>query len=186
MDEYLDEMKADIDKAVEALQRDFVKVRTGRASPSLLENVVCQVASYGASMPINQLATVTAPDARLLVVTPWDKTTLHDVERGIVSAALGLNPSSDGQIIRVPVPALTKDRREQLVKQVRQMSEQAKVRIRQVRKDYNDIFRNAEKDKEISEDESRRYVGRVQEITDSGIKAVDDATSAKEAEVLEV
>ena len=186
MEEYLESMIEDMDKALEALDGSLSKVRTGRATPKLLDGVQVHVASYGATMPLNQLATVTAPDARLLVVTPWDKTTMHDCERGIVAAGLGLNPSNDGQIIRVPVPALTAERREDLVKQVRRHGEDAKIRIRQVRREYNDIIKGAEKDKEISEDDSRRYQGRIQESTDSYIAKIDSAVEAKEAEVQEV
>ncbi len=186
MDEYLEEMQADMNKAHDALLRDFLKVRTGRATPALVENVNVTVASYGASMPVNQLATVVAPDARLLVLTPWDKTTIHDIERGIVAAGLGLNPSNDGQVIRVPVPALTKDRRDHLVKQVRKMVEDAKQRIRHVRRDYNDMFKTAEKDKEISEDELKRLLSKVQEATDGAVKRTEATGGDKESEVLEV
>ena len=137
-------------------------------------------------MPINQLATVQAPDARLLVVTPWDKTTLGDIERGIVAAGLGLNPSNDGQLIRVPVPALTQDRRKELVKQVKRAGEDAKVRLRHVRRDYNDIFKNGEKDGDISEDENRRLQGLVQDATDRHVAELVKMVEEKEAEVLEV
>jgi len=186
MEEYLEAMNEDMEKSYAALHHDFQKVRTGRAAPSLVENLSIAVVSYGANMRLNELATVKAADARLLVLTPWDKTTIHDIERGIVSAGLGLNPSNDGKVIRVPVPALTKERRDDLVKQVRKMAEDAKVRIRHVRREYNDTFKNAEKDKEISEDECRRLLSIVQEATDAAIVRVDDATKGKEAEVLEV
>lgn len=186
MDEYLESCKDDMVEALDGLQAQLGKVRTGRATPKLLDPVQVTVQSYGATMPINQLATISAPDARMLVVTPWDKTTITDIERGIVQAALGLNPSNDGQIIRVPVPALTADRRKDLVKQCRKVAEDAKVRVRQVRREYNDIFKTAEKDGEISEDDLRGFLSGVQEVTDAYIKKVDAAVDTKEQEVLEV
>lgn len=186
MDEYLESMEEDMASVGESLVKGLAKVRTGRATPKLLDGIQVEVASYGAVMPINQLATVQAPDARLLVVTPWDKTTLTDLERGIVAAGLGLNPSNDGQVIRVPVPALTKERRLELVKQVRRAGEDAKVRLRHVRREYNDMFKNGEKDGDISEDENRRLQSLVQDATDRNISALSKLVEEKEAEVLEV
>ena len=186
MDEYLDSLKEDMDKAVEALEKSLATVRTGRATPKLVDGVVVQVASYGESMPINQLATVQAPDPRLLVITPWDKTTINDIQRGIVQAGLGLNPSTDGQVIRVPVPPLTAERRADLVKQVKNYGEDAKIRVRHVRREYNDIFKTSEGDGEISEDQLHRYLAKVQESTDAYVKKVDATVEAKEAEVQEV
>jgi ribosome recycling factor len=186
MDEYLESMEEDMVGVAASLQKELAKVRTGRATPKLLDGLQVEIASYGAVMPINQLATVQAPDARLLVVTPWDKSTLTDLERGIVAAGLGLNPSNDGQVIRVPVPALTKERRLDLVKQVRRAGEDAKVRLRHVRREYNDIFKNGEKDGDISEDENRRLQGLVQVSTDKHIEALSGLIDGKEAEVLEV
>ena len=186
MDDYIDAMKEDMDKALGALAASLQTVRTGRATPQLVDNVTVNVPSYGATMPLNQLATVQAPDARLLVVTPWDKSTLPDVERAILAADLGLNPSSDGQIIRVPVPALTADRRQDLVRQIRKFAEDTRIRVRHVRREYNDIFKGAEDDGDISEDDLRRFLSRVQEQTDSEIKRIDVTAEAKEAEVLEV
>ncbi|MCA9570748.1 MAG: ribosome recycling factor [Myxococcales bacterium] len=186
MDEYLEAMEDDLKGAMDALGRDLLKVRTGRASPKLVEDLVVAVASYGANMPLNQLATVQAPDARLLVITPWDKSTISDIEKSIIAAGLGLNPSSDGQVVRIPVPALTKERRQELVKMCRSMGEDIKVRVRHVRREYNDTFKGAEKDGDISEDDMRRLLKSVQELTDKYIAAVDARVSAKEAEVLEV
>jgi ribosome recycling factor len=137
-------------------------------------------------MPLNQLATVQAPDARLLTVSPWDKSTIADIEKGIIAAGLGLNPSNDGQIIRVPVPPLTQDRRKDLVKQVKAAAEEAKVRLRHIRREYNDTFKNGEKDGEVSEDQLHRLLAKVQDVTDDFVKKVDDLGNAKEAEILEV
>lgn len=186
MEEYLEAMDEDMTSAVDALKEELAKVRTGRASPKLLDSVQCDVATYGAVMPLNQLATVQAPDARLLVVTPWDKTTINDVMKGIVAAGLGLNPSTDGQVVRVPVPPLTAQRRQDLVKMVKKYGEDAKIRIRRVRKEYNDTFKTAEKDSEISEDELKRLLDKVQKSTDEHVSKVDALLEAKEAEVLEV
>ncbi len=184
MDEYLEAAADDMNGALEALGRELAKIRTGRATPKLLEPV--QVEAYGSMMPLNQVATVKAADARLLVVDPWDKTTIQAIERGIVSAGLGLNPSSDGQIVRVPVPPLTQDRRKDLVRQVKSLGEDSKVRIRHIRREYNDTFKSAEKDGDISEDELRRFLAKVQELTDAHVAKVESALDAKEKEVLEV
>lgn len=186
MDEYLEAMGDDLRSAEQALEHDLLKVRTGRASPKLVEDLSVLVSSYGTSMPLNQLATVQAPDARLLVITPWDKTTIGDIERGILQAGLGLNPSSDGQVVRIPVPALTKERRQDLVKMCRAAGEEIKVRMRHIRREYNDTFKTAEKDGEVSEDDMHRLLKSVQELTDGFTKRVDVKVQAKEAEVLEV
>jgi ribosome recycling factor len=186
MEDYLEAMADDMDGALEALKRDLAKIRTGRASPKLVDGIHVTVASYGASMPLNQLATIQAADARLLVITPWDKTTIGDIERAILGSDLGLNPSSDGQLVRVPVPPLTAQRRQDLGRQVRKTGEDAKIRVRHVRREYNEIFKSAEKDGEASEEESRRLVAKVQAATDASIKKIDDLVGAKESEVLEV
>lgn len=186
MEEYLEAMIDDMNSAIDALEKDLLKVRTGRATPKLVDGVQVQVQSYGAVMPLNQLATINAPDPRLLVITPWDKSTIIDIERGIVQAGLGLNPSNDGQVIRVPVPALTAERRQELVRQVKKIGEDAKIRIRHVRREYNDIFRQAEKDGELPEDDTRKMLDKVQSSTDENVKKVDELVEAKEAEVSEV
>jgi len=186
VNEYLSAMKDDMKSSIESLKKSLATVRTGRATPALLDSVNVLVASYGASMPIKQLATINAPDARMLVVTPWDKSTISDIERAIGAAALGLNPSNDGQVVRVPVPALTGDRRQELVRRARSMGEDHKVRVRGVRKEYNQIFKDAEADKEISEDDLDRYLKQVQKSTDEYSSALDSLVSAKEAEIVEV
>lgn len=186
MDEYLESMDDDMKGALESLARELSKIRTGRATPKLLEGVQVLVQSYGTSMPINQLATIQAADARLLVVQPWDKSTISDIERSIVAAGLGLNPANDGQVVRVPVPPLTQERREELVKLVRKAGEDAKVRIRHVRREYNEIFRSAEKEGDVSEDESRKLQARVQDATDRFVAQIDTTVASKEEEVLEV
>lgn len=186
MDEFIIAAEDDMKGAIDSLSRELGKVRTGRATPKMLETVQVHVASYGAVMPITQLATIQAPDARLLTVTPWDKTTLRDIERGILEASLGLNPNNDGQIIRVPVPPLTADRRRELVRTVQKTGEETKVRVRGVRREYNDTFKDAEKSGDISEDDLRRLLDKVQELTDKYVALVDKHCTAKEAEVNEV
>ncbi len=185
-EEYLESMKEDFDKVVQSLQREFTAIRTGRASPQLLDSVQVAVSSYGATMPLKQLATVSAPDARLLVVNPWDKGTLADIEKAIRAADLGLNPSNDGQIIRVPIPPLTGERRQALVKSVRRITEEHRVSARKVRREYNDLFKDLEAEKEISQDELKRLLDKVQEATDAAIRRIDELAAAKEKEVLEV
>jgi len=186
MEEYLEALADDMAKAQDSLKKELAKIRTGRATPALVDGVQVNVPSYGAVMPINQLATIQAPDARLLVITPWDKGTMGDIERAVQAAGLGLNPSNDGKIIRVPVPALTAERRQDLVKQVRRIGEEIKVRIRGIRRDYNDTFKDAEKDGDISQDDLDRFLERIQKSTDDNVSQVDKAIAAKEAEVTEV
>lgn len=186
MDEYLEALADDMAKAQDSLKKELSKIRTGRATPALVDGVQVNVPSYGAVMPINQLATIQAPDARLLVITPWDKGTMSDIERAVQAAGLGLNPSNDGKIIRVPVPALTAERRQDLVKQVRRIGEEIKVRVRGIRRDYNDTFKDAEKDGDISQDDLDRFLERIQKATDDNVAQIDKAIAAKEAEVTEV
>jgi ribosome recycling factor len=173
-----------MDKAVEALRRDFASVRTGKASPALLDTV--KVEAYGSFVPLNQVATVSAPEARLLMVSPWDRAMLGPVEKAIQSSDLGLNPSNDGKVIRVPIPALTEERRREYVRLVHKMAEEGRVSIRQARKEANDEIRHRQKDGEISEDEARREQDEVQKLTDRHIQQVEDLVKSKEAEVMEV
>ncbi len=186
MEEYLDSLKDDMAKTIDAFMRDLSTVRTGRASPQLLDGVQVQVASYGATMPLNQLATVTAPDPRLLVVNPWDKSTLGDIDKAITAAGLGLNPNNDGTIIRVPIPALTGERRREMVKQVGRFTEDARIRVRRVRRDYNELFKSLESDKEITEDDLRRALDLVQKATDAHVSKVESIGDTKQKEVMEV
>lgn len=185
-DEYLDAMGEDFKKALAAFEKDLGSVRTGQASPQILDSVQVHVASYGSSMPLKQLAKISAPDARMLTVNPWDKGTIKDIEKAILSSGLGLNPSSDGQLIRLPIPPLTGERRQQLVRLVRKMAESGRVRIRQIRREYNDIFKEMESDKDISQDELKRLLDVVQTGTNDAIKQLDGIAAAKEKEVLEV
>ena len=168
--------------AVEALKGDLSGLRTGRANIHLLDPVMVTV--YGASMPLNQVATVSAPEPRMLSVQVWDKTNVGPVEKAIRSAGLGLNPINDGQMIRLPIPDLTEDRRKELAKLAHQYAEKARIAIRNVRRDGMDNLKTDEKKHEISEDERKRAETEVQKLTDELIKAADDVAAHKEKEIL--
>jgi len=184
-DEYLEGMNDDFKGVIGRYERNLVSIRTGRASPQMLENVQVHVASYGANMPINQLASISAPDARLLVLNPWDKSTISDIEKGILSAGMGLNPQNDGQIIRVPIPALTEERRRDLERKVNALAEDARISARKVRREYNDMYKELEKEKEISEDDLKRYLGVIQDSTNGCVSNIDGIAKAKCQEVRE-
>jgi ribosome recycling factor len=173
-----------MDKAIEALRREFQSVRTGKASAQLLD--VVRVDAYGSQVPLNQVATVSAPEARLLVIQPWDPKMIGPIEKAIQLSDLGLNPSNDGKIVRLPIPALTEERRREFVKLLHKMAEEARVAIRQARKDSNDDIKRRQKDGDISEDQARREQDEVQKLTDLHVQKVEDLLKHKEAEVLEV
>ena len=178
--------KSDLERrmkgAVEALRHDLGGLRTGRANTTLLEPVTVTV--YGSQMPLNQVATVSAPEPRMLSVQVWDKTNVGPVEKAIRSAGLGLNPINDGQMIRLPIPDLTEDRRKELAKLAHQYAEKARIAIRNVRRDGMDNLKTDEKKHEISEDERKRAETEVQKLTDEMIKAADEAAAHKEREIL--
>lgn len=170
-----------MDKAKERLGRELARVRTGRASPALLDDI--RIEAYGTPMPLNQLATISATDARLLVIKPYDVSNLSSIERAIRASNLGVNPSSDGVVVRVPIPPLTMERRRDLVKQVKEFAEEAKIGIRNARREANDFLKEAEKDKEISEDQLKKGLEKVQALTDDYIKQVDGTVAKKENEI---
>lgn len=178
------EMKSRMQKTVEALKKELVTVRAGRANPALLDKVM--VDYYGSLTPLKQLANIATPEPRLLTVQPYDKSALANMEKAILKAELGLTPTNDGNIIRIAIPALTEERRRELVKQVKKYGEESKVVIRNIRRDANDELKKLEKDGEISEDDSRRLQDDVQKETDQYIKQVDDVVANKEKEILEV
>ncbi|GGC90169.1 ribosome-recycling factor [Thalassobacillus devorans] len=182
--EVIKETNSKMEQAVQAYSRQLATVRAGRANPNLLDSVY--VDYYGASTPLNQLAQVSAPEARLLVITPYDKSAIADIEKGIQKADLGLSPSSDGNVIRINIPALTEERRKDLVKVVGKYAEEAKVQIRNIRRDSNDKLKKLEKDGELTEDELRSFQDDVQKATDSHVAKVDELSKNKEAEILEV
>jgi ribosome recycling factor len=171
-------------KTIDATRREFGAVRTGRATPALLERIT--VDYYGVQTPVNQVATVTAPDPRLLVVQPWDKKMIKEVERAILKSELGLTPSTDGTVVRLPIPSLTEERRRDLVKVVRKHAEEGRVAIRNIRRDHKEKLEQLEKSGEISKDDSHRAVDELQKLTDRFIKEIESLLSAKEAEIMEV
>ncbi|NMB16193.1 MAG: ribosome recycling factor [Firmicutes bacterium] len=168
---------------IEATKKELAAVRTGRANPALLNKVI--VDYYGTPTPLNQLATITAPDARLLVVQPWDKNSIKDVEKAIIKSDLGLTPNVDGNMIRLPIPQLTEERRKDLVKLIRKDVEDKRIAIRNIRRDSNDKLKASEKNGELPEDDSRRTQDEVQKLTDKYIAEVDRLLAAKEEEILE-
>ena len=168
--------------ALEVLKHDLAGLRTGRASTNLLDPINVEV--YGAQMPLNQVATVSAPEPRLLTVQVWDKSNVGPVEKAIRSAGLGLNPVTDGQMVRLPIPDLTEERRKELAKLVGQYAEKARIAVRNVRRDGMDALKTDEKKHEISEDEHKRLGAEVQKMTDDTIKEIDVAAEAKEKEIL--
>ncbi len=172
-----------MDKAIGALKRDLATLRAGRATPALLDRV--QVEYYGTMTPVNQLANINTPDTRTLLIQPWDKTSLGAIEKAIQKSDLGLAPSNDGSTIRIGIPALTEERRSELVKMTKKFGEEAKVAIRNIRRDANDDIKKLEKT-ELSEDESRRHQEEIQKTTDRFIAEVDKVLAAKEKEIMEV
>lgn len=171
-------------KSVEATREELAKIRTGKASPSLLDPV--RVEAYGTTMPLNQVATITTPDARLIVIQPWDKNLIGAIEKAILKADLGLNPSNDGQVVRVPIPPLNEERRQEYVRICRKIAEEGRIAIRNIRRDANEHIKKLEKDHEISEDESHRLQDKVQELTDKYIEQLDEILKHKEKEIMEV
>jgi ribosome recycling factor len=184
VDDRLKDAKRRMEGAVRALASEFQTVRTGRASTGLLDRVT--VDAYGTRTPLNQLATVNAPEPRLLTVQPYDRSIMASVEKAIMESDLGLTPSNDGQIIRLPVPQLTEERRKEMVRLVHKMAEEARVAVRNVRRDVLNDMKRAEKDGELSRDELGRAQDEVQKLTDAEVASIDDLMARKEAEILEV
>lgn len=173
-----------MDKAVAALKEEFGSLRTGRASSTLLDQV--HVDAYGSSMPLNQVGAVSVPDARMLMVSVWDRGLVVSVEKAIRNAGLGLNPIVDGQNLRIPIPPLTEDRRKELAKVAGKYAEQQRIAVRNIRRDANDDLKKAEKDGAINQDEHKRLETEVQKITDEAIKRIDEALKTKEQEIMHV
>jgi len=176
--------KRRMEGAVKSLEAEFASVRTGRASTHLLDRV--SVEAYGTQMPINQVATIHAPEPRMLTVQPFDRSLMKTIEKAILESQLGLTPSNDGQLIRLPIPALTEERRKELVRLVHKMAEEARVAVRNVRRDTLNHLKRQEKDGELSRDELGRAEDQVQKLTDAEIKEIDAMMARKEAEILEV
>lgn len=182
--EVIDECRTEMEKATAALHKDLSRVRTGRASTGLLEGVTVEY--YGARTPLNQIASLAAPDPRLLVVQPFDKSVIGEIERAILRSDLGLTPQNDGKLIRIPVPELTEERRRELVKHVRKIGEDFRVSMRNHRRDAIDMLKELEKDKDISEDERRHGQDRVEALTKQYVEKVEDILKAKEKEIMAI
>lgn len=184
MNEIFENAETKMRKSVEAFKKELSTLRAGRAVPSLLDKVILDY--YNTPTPLNQLATITAPEPRLLLIQPWDKNALKEIEKAILKSDLGLTPSSDGNVIRLTIPQLTEERRKELVKFIRKKAEETKVAIRNIRREANDLLKTEEKSGKISEDELRIGQERIQELTNKQIEETDKILAAKEKEILEV
>lgn len=183
-EEVIKELENSMEDAIEGLRREFSKVRTGRASLSLLDGIKVQY--YGELTPLNQVATLSVPEARLITIQPWDTKVIGEIEKAIQKYGLGLTPINDGKLIRISIPNLTEERRQELIKVVRGMAEDCKVSIRNARRETNNMLKEMKKEKEISEDELFKLQGEVQKITDKYVEKSDETLAAKEKEVLEI
>jgi ribosome recycling factor len=184
IEEVLEETRERMEKSLGAFKRELAGIRTGRATTTLLDSV--RVDAYGQQMPLNQVASVSVPESRLILVQPWDRTIVSDVEKAIHKSDLGLVPNTDGNVIRLVIPPLTEERRHDLVKIVRKQAEEARVSVRNVRRDANDSLKKAQKDGAISEDDSHKAMDEVQELTDKYVDQIDKTLKSKEDEIMEV
>jgi len=184
IDETLKSTTNRMDKSVDALKRELSSVRTGRASSGLVENI--KVECYGTTTPLNQLSSINIPEARTILIEPWDKSILEDIEKSILKSDIGLNPTNDGTLIRINIPPLTEERRKEMVKLVGNIVEQSYVAIRNIRRDSLETFRTLEKNKEISQDESRKAQEELQKLTEYKSKSIDDIKVQKETDVMEI
>ncbi len=182
-DEILSELGENMTKSVDALKKDFNRIRTGRASTALLDGI--KVDCYDTQMPLDQISSISVPESRLIVIQPWDQTIIGDIEKGILKSELGLTPMNDGKIIRISIPPLTEERRKELAKLARKMAEDNKISIRNHRREANEMFKELKNEKEISEDEMHKAYNDVQKMTDEFIKKIDEVTAEKEKEIVE-
>jgi len=184
INEIFEHTEEHMDKSIEALKRDFASLRTGKVTTSIVDNI--KVDYYGTPTPLNQVGSVIATDATTISITPWEKNLLNDIERAIQEANIGVNPNNDGDFIKLFFPPMTSEQRQEIVKQAKAMAENARVAVRNVRKDANNKIKKLEKDKEISEDESKKAQDEIQKITDAHIAKIDELFKAKEADILKV
>lgn len=184
IDAVLAEAERKMGQSIEAMRRDISTLRTGRATPALVEDLM--VNYYGSPTPLKQIASISAPDARAIMVQPWDRQALRDIERSLTQSEMGFNPSNDGNVITVPIPPLTQERRQEMVRLLKRKAEDSKVAVRNVRREGVDSLRKMERDKSISQDENRRSQDTLQKTTDAHIKSIDEVASNKEAEIMEV
>jgi ribosome recycling factor len=183
-DDVIKDLRGRIDKTLDDLRRELAKIRTGRANLAMLDGV--RVDYYGTPTPLSQCAALAVPEPRLITIKPWEKSLIKEIERGIKEANLGLNPMSDGELIRLPIPALTEERRKEIAKQVRSKGEEHKVAIRNERRDANERLKSMLKEKQITEDDQKRSSDKVQKETDGGVAKVEELVAKKEKEVMEV
>jgi ribosome recycling factor len=176
--------KEGMDKRLKTLENDLGKVRTGRASITLLDGI--KLDYYGSPTPLNQVATLTTPDARTITIAPYEKKLIQDIERAVMIADIGVQPTNDGNVVRIPIPALTEERRKDLVKNLKKLAEDAKVAMRGVRRDMNEAIKKAEKDKTMTEDESKRVQAEIQKLTDNYVGFIDERAAKKEKEIMTV
>jgi ribosome recycling factor len=184
VEEVLNDLKIEMQKALDFMKKEFQRVRTGRASISLLDGI--RVNYYGTPTPLNQVASLSVPESRLIVIQPWDSTMVEEIEKAIQKSELALNPMNDGKMIRIPIPPLTEERRKELVRLVKKMAEEGRIDLRNKRRDSIEILRDMKKEKEIGEDVLYRYQEEVQKITDNFVAKVDEQLTAKEKEILEI
>ena len=182
--EFLSDAKIRMDKAIDSFHHDLAKVRTGRATPAILDSV--KVDYYGQLVPIGQAATISVPEPRLITVQPWEKQFLAEFEKAIQTADLGLNPSNDGTFIRIPIPQLSEERRKELIKLVKKFAEDAKIAVRNIRRDANDHLKKLEKGHDLSEDELSVELDEVKDLTEGHVKKIDDISASKEKELIEI
>lgn len=183
INEVISEARQNMTQTVESLRRDFKRVRTGRASAALLEGI--KVECYGTLMPLDQVSSISVPESRLITIQPWDQSIMGDIEKSILKSELGLTPMNDGKIIRIAIPPLSEERRKELAKVARKMAEDAKISVRNHRRDANEMLKEYKKEKEISEDELHKALDQVQKTTDGFIEEIDKVTTEKEKEIVE-
>ncbi len=183
-EDVLNDVGSRMDRTIDAFKRELGQLRTGRATPALIEDL--SIDYYGSATPLKQIASISAPDARAIMVQPWDKGALREIERSLQRSEMGFNPSNDGNVITVPIPPLTNERRQEMVKLLRKKAEDGKVSVRNVRRDGLETLRKLERDKSVSQDQNRRAQEQLQKVTDGHTKLIDETASAKEAEILQV
>jgi ribosome recycling factor len=184
LNDVMKDLQANLDKGIEAFKRDLTKVRTGRANLAILDGV--RVDYYGTPTPLNQVASLNVADPRLITVKPWERSLIPEIDKAIRASQLGLNPNSDGEMVRLPMPALTQERRQELVKLVKKMAEEGKVALRAARRDANEMLKDLLKEGGITEDDERNGLKKVQETTDKAVSRIDEILAKKEGEILEV
>jgi ribosome recycling factor len=184
LDDIYSDLKTRMDKTIAALEKDFQKIRTGRASPAILDGLKANY--FGSPTPLTQMASVSVPEPRMLLLQPWDRTAIAEIEKSVLKSDLGLTPQNDGKVIRINIPVLSQERRKELVKLIGKNAEEAKISLRSIRREANDLLKELKSSKEISEDQQKKAEAEVQKITNDYVTKVDSVTSAKEKEIMEI